>query len=348
MSLGKPTLIKLRKLIQDLIQTNSSSSVALDADVFIKLDQNISMELPCVIGDYTDFYASKYHATNVGELFRGKDNALNPNWYTYQFFRVHMPIGYHGRSSSVIVSGTEIKRPKGIVKDGEKILLDFTRKLDFELEIGVLIGKGNVIGDPIKVENAHEHIFGFVLVNDWSARDIQAWEYVPLGPFLGKSFATSISPWVITPEALEQFRIPIESQETQTPEPMHHLRKIFGGSFDITLEIELISSSNEKKVLSKTNAALLYWDFFQMIAHHTSNGCNLRSGDLCASGTISGGDPTSLGSLLEMNKNGTNLISIGQEQRGFLENGDTVVLRGYCKNTNITIGFGDCFGKIVA
>lgn len=351
MSLGHQSWTKVRLLIQNIINANSSPGLTLDPYLFIPIDENISMELPCNIGDYTDFYASEYHATNVGILFRGKDHALPPNWYKGSHFvyayRKHLPIGYHGRASSILVSGTEIQRPKGIIKTEEALELGPTRKLDFELEIGLLIGVGNELGKPIDIESAHKYLFGFVLLNDWSARDIQAFEYVPLGPFLGKSFATTISPWIITAEALAPFSLPIEKQELQSPAPLSHLRKVFGGMFDIDLEVEICTASGgSPTIISKTNASFLYWDFLQMVTHHSSNGCNLRAGDLCGSGTISGNRPGSLGCLLEMSQNGKQSIPIDQGARNFLENGDSVVFRGYCTGEKFSIGFGDCIGKI--
>jgi fumarylacetoacetase len=293
------------------------------------------MLLPVDIGDYTDFYASIFHATNVGKLFR-PDNPLLPNYK-------HIPIGYHGRASSIVVSGTPIRRPSG---QTQVSTFGPTRRLDYELEVGFFIGGGNALGEPIPIASAEEHVFGVCLVNDWSARDIQAWEYQPLGPFLGKSFATSISPWVVPMEALAPYRVPIYARPEGDPAPLEYLDSAENrarGAIDITLEVEITTTQMRAGGLapfrlSKGNFKELYWSIAQMVAHHTSNGCNLRPGDLLASGTVSGPGQDSHGCLLEM---GPITLPNG-EVRKFLEDGDEITLRGYCEN----IDLGECTGRV--
>jgi fumarylacetoacetase len=301
------------------------------------------MHLPCEVGDYTDFYAGRHHAENVGRIFRGPDAALPPNY-------LHLPIGYHGRASSLVVSGTEIPRPRGQYRTASEAAPAFgpTRELDFELELGFFIGRGNARGTPIPVGLAPDQIFGYVLVNDWSARDIQQWEYAPLGPFLGKSFATTISPWVVTTEALAPFRCAGPSQE---PAPLEYLRLPPDGpwSYDIRLEVGLRSAAMPKPAtIARTNFRELYWLPVQMVAHHTVNGCNLRPGDLLATGTISGRDADACGSLLEMTLRGQRpLVLPGGETRVFLEDGDEVTFTAACEGRDYRIGFGACTGRIV-
>jgi fumarylacetoacetase len=308
------------------------------------------MLLPAAIGDYTDFYASIYHATNVGSMFR-PDNPLLPN-YKY------VPIGYHGRSSSIVASGTPIRRPQGQWKDAtaERPMFGPSRLLDYELEVGFFVGPGNALGEPIGIDDAEPHIFGLCLLNDWSARDIQAWEYQPLGPFLAKNFATSISPWVVTMEALEPFRAPAFKRADSDPEPLPYLsssRDRDHGGIDITLEVFLTSeqmraSGIEPVRLSRGNFRDLYWTLAQLLTHHTSGGCNLRPGDLLASGTVSGASKDSQGCLLELTRRGAEPIQLpGGELRKFLEDGDEVVFRAYCeRGGHRRIGFGDCRGVI--
>jgi fumarylacetoacetase len=309
------------------------------------------MHLPAAIGDYTDFYASIYHATNVGKLFR-PDNPLLPN-YKY------IPIGYHGRASSVVPSGAPIKRPNGQSKlaDAEQPAFGPSRSLDYELEVGYFIGQGNTLGEAIPMDAAEEHIFGLCLLNDWSTRDIQAWEYQPLGPFLAKNFATTISPWVVTMDALEPFRVPVFQREAGDPEPLPYLRSEAGkkrGGIDLKLEVLLASrrmrDENHLPVrLSQGNARDLYWTLAQMLTHHASNGCNLQPGDLLGTGTISGPTKNSLGCLLEITRRGAEPIQLPTgESRKFLEDGDEVILRGYCEQEgNPRIGFGECRGIIL-
>jgi fumarylacetoacetase len=300
----------------------------------------VKMLLPAVIGDYTDFYSSREHATNVGIMLRGPENALMPNW-------LHLPVAYHGRASSVVVSGTDIRRPRGQTKADDATAPAFgpSRSLDFELETGVFVGPGNALGTPISVAEAPAHLFGMVLVNDWSARDIQKWEYQPLGPFLAKNFATSISPWVVTLDALELFRT---AGPTQDPEPLPHLRSSGDRAYDIHLEIWLQSvKMSEARRISVTNSRYLYWNICQQVAHHTSGGCNLRPGDLLASGTISGPPPDSLGSMLELAWKGTRPIALGDETRSFLQDGDRITMTGWCQGPGYRVGFGEVTGRVL-
>ncbi|PVU86522.1 hypothetical protein BB560_006692 [Smittium megazygosporum] len=307
------------------------------------------MHLPCTIGDYTDFYASKEHATNVGTMFRGKDNALNPNW-------THLPIGYHGRASSIVVSGTPIKRPLGqrVLTPGSPPMFGPSTKLDIELEMAFIVGKGNDLGSPIDISVAEDYIFGLVLMNDWSARDIQAWEYVPLGPFLGKNFGTSISPWVVTLDALEPFKVDLP---TQDPIPMLYLADDKKSGYDINLSVSIKpQNSSCFRTISNSNLKYLYWSLKQQLAHHTIGGCNMRPGDMCGTGTISAPTETGFGSLLELTWNGKNKILVAdaksssdsQDHYGyFLEDFDTVKLEGYCEANGIRVGFGSCVGQIL-
>jgi fumarylacetoacetase len=305
--------------------------------------QSAEMLLPATIGDYTDFYASLQHATNVGTMMR-PDNPLLPN---YKW----VPIGYHGRASSIVVSGTPVRRPWGQLRDdaSKPPELAPSRRLDYELEVGAFIGRGNAPGMPIPVGEAEEHVFGFCLVNDWSARDIQTWEYQPLGPFLAKSFATSISPWVVTAEALEPFRLPAPARAEGDPAPLPYLAG--GEAYDITLEVLLKTPKMVQPVrISRGNFREMYWTVAQLVAHHASNGCNLRPGDLLASGTVSGAEKEARGCLLERTWRGTEPLELPSgETRRFLEDGDEVILRGYCAREGATrIGFGECRGTVTA
>lgn len=299
-------------------------------------------QLPVTIGDYTDFYSSLEHATNVGTMFRGPEQALLPNWR-------HLPIAYHGRASTVTLD-ENIRRPSGQVLQGDTPVFAPTRELDYELEIGFFVGPGNPHGEPIGIDRAADHIFGLVLVNDWSARDIQRWEYRPLGPFLGKSFATSISPWVVPFAALEPFRGP---GPTQDPAPLPYLRGVDNWALDIHLEARLqtaaMRAAGEPAVtLSRTNFNHLYWSMPQQVAHHTSNGCVLRPGDLLASGTISGPTPDSYGSLLELAWGGRQPVMLPNgESRAFLADGDTLTLTGWCQSNGYRVGFGEVSGTIL-
>jgi fumarylacetoacetase len=302
------------------------------------------MQLPAVIGDYTDFYSSREHASNVGTMFRGPDNALLPNW-------LHLPVAYHGRASSIVPNQAAIIRPRGQVLQPGADGPDFcpTTELDFELEMGFFIGPGNRLGEPIPIESAADHIFGLALVNDWSARDIQRWEYRPLGPFLSKSFATSISPWVVPLAALEPFRVPGPSQD---PEPLPYLCSSGHWSFDIRLEArlqtaEMAKAGYQPALLTQTNFRHLYWNMAQQLAHHTVNGCNLRPGDLLASGTISGTEAGSYGSMLELTWGGERPIILPTgETRRFLEDGDRLTITGWCQGDGFQVGFGEVTGQI--
>jgi fumarylacetoacetase len=302
---------------------------------------DVEMLLPVEIGDYTDFYSSREHATNVGTMLRGPDNALQPNW-------LHLPVAYHGRASSVVVSGTNIRRPMGQIKPGDATRPVFapTRTLDFELEMAMFVGPGNEQGQSIAIADAPEHIFGMVLLNDWSARDIQAWEYVPLGPFLAKNFGTSISPWVVSLEALEPFRT---AGPAQDPAPLPYLRSTGDWAYDIHLEVDLVGAGMDRPYcICRSNARFLYWNICQQIAHHTVNGCNLRTGDLLATGTISGPTSDSYGSLLELSWRGAKPLSLPNgNTRTFLADGDRITMTGWCQAPGYRVGFGQVTGVVL-
>jgi len=301
-----------------------------------------TLHLPVEIPGYTDFYSSKEHATNVGSMFRDPKNALLPNWS-------EMPIGYNGRASSVVVSGTPVRRPNGQIKlpNEDRPVYGACRKLDIELETGFIIGRGNTLGEPIACEDAEAHIFGMVLLNDWSARDIQQWEYVPLGPFNSKGFATTISPWIVTLDALEPFRTATPRQE---PAPLAYLRHEGDHAFDIELEVTLrAEGARTATTISRTNFRLMYWSMAQQLAHHTVGGCNTRVGDLMGSGTISGPTPESCGSLLESTWNGQRPLQLEEGgERVFLQDGDEVTLRGWCQGEGYRVGFGESAGRVLA
>ncbi|XP_051896318.1 fumarylacetoacetase isoform X2 [Pristis pectinata] len=343
MSLGRDAWREARAILQKLLSADEPAlrdNKELRKKAFVSQD-SATMHLPAEIGDYTDFYSSRQHATNVGVMFRGKDNALMPNW-------LHLPVGYHGRASSVIVSGTPVRRPMGQMKpdDTKPPVFGACKLLDFELEMGFFIGRGNKLGEPIPVSQAHEHIFGMVLMNDWSARDIQKWEYVPLGPFLGKSFGTTISPWVITMEALLPF---VVANPVQDPKPLPYLCSDDPYTFDINLFVSIKGEEMaEKATICRSNFKNMYWTMKQQLAHHTVNGCNVRPGDLLASGTISGPSPESFGSMLELSWKGTKAIDLGSgHKRKFLQDGDEVILTGFCQGNGYRIGFGECAGKVL-
>ncbi|MFO7653384.1 MAG: fumarylacetoacetase [Candidatus Krumholzibacteriia bacterium] len=303
----------------------------------------VALHLPVDIGDYTDFYSSREHATNVGTMFRGSGNALMPNW-------LHLPVGYHGRASSIVAHGTPVRRPRGqmLPPDAEAPAFGPSRLLDFELEMGFFVGgSGNRLGEPVDVDQAEHAIFGLVLVNDWSARDIQKWEYQPLGPFNAKNFATSISPWVVPLEALEPFRCP--APEQTDPVPLPYLRAARRATHDIHLEVGLQTPGLQRpQTVCRSNFRHLYWTMAQQLAHHTITGCNVRPGDLMASGTISGQEKGSYGSLLELTWRGTEPIRLedGSERR-FLQDGDTVVMTGWCQGDGYRVGFGEVSGTIL-
>ncbi|PZD78298.1 fumarylacetoacetase [Mesonia sp. K7] len=307
--------------------------------ILFTLDE-IEMQLPVQVGDYTDFYSSKEHAQNVGEMFRGKDNALLPNW-------LHIPVAYHGRSSSIIPSGIPIRRPLGqkMPNGAETPVLGPSRALDFELEMAFITTDANHIGEPIPVAEAEEHIFGLVLFNDWSARDIQRWEYVPLGPFLGKNFASSISPWIVTLDALEPYRT---TSPKPVKEPLSYLKSEGKKTFDINLEVAIQPDGKKETIVCKSNFKYLYWNMSQQLAHHTINGCPVKSGDMMGSGTISGKEKDSYGSLLELSWNGKKPLKLKEGgDRKFVHDKDTVILRGYCENKKVRIGFGECSTKVL-
>lgn len=353
MALGHEAWSAVRERLQDLLRADGDPALRDDADLraeaVIPLAE-VTMHLPAEVGDYTDFYSSRQHATNVGTMFRGPENALMPNW-------LHLPVGYHGRASSVVVSGTDVRRPRGQQKPDDDAPPTFgpSKLLDIELELGFFVGPGNALGEPIPIEEAGRHIFGFVLVNDWSARDIQKWEYVPLGPFLGKNFATSVSPWVVPYEALAPFRIPGEAQDASAgnPEPLPYLRQSGPRSLDVDLEVRLETAAMQEAgtapaVVARSNAKYLYWSPEQQLAHHTVNGCNARPGDLMASGTISGEEKGSYGSFLELTWRGTEPLQLpGGEERRFLQDGDRVVLAGRAERDGVRVDFGEVAGRVV-
>lgn len=331
MAAGRGVWTAVRRRLQTLLSEDMPRLRQLHALI---PQAHTTMHLPAQIGDYTDFYASRQHATNVGTMFRGAENALPPNW-------LHLPIGYHGRASSVVVSGTPITRPHGQLKPDPAAPPIFapSQQLDFELEVGAFIGAGNALGQPIPIDEVQEHLFGLVLLNDWSARDIQRWEYAPLGPFLGKSIGTTISPWVVTLDALEPFRM---AGPVQEPEPLPYLQTTRPWAFDIHLEVQLNGHP-----ISHTNFNQLYWNIAQQVAHHTSNGCNLRPGDLLGSGTISGDTSDALGSLLELTWGGTRPLTLPDgSQRTFLQDGDTLTLTGYAQGDGFRVGFGRAEGTV--
>ncbi len=313
----------------------------------LKPINDVIMCLPASIGDYTDFYSSIEHATNVGTMFRGVENALQPNWK-------HLPVGYHGRASSVVISGTDIIRPMGqlqIDKNDPKkgSMFSECKLLDFELEIGCFVGKGTKMGERININNADDHIFGYVLMNDWSARDIQKWEYVPLGPFTAKNFATTISPWIVTAEALKAFESETSSVVQDNPVPLEYLIDSNYCSYDINLFVSIQSNDMKDPVtICKSNFKNMYWNPRQQLVHHSVTGCPMKPGDLLGSGTISGKTPDSYGSMLELSWKGTkNIVLNNNETRKFLKNYDTIIMTGYCQGKNYKVGFGNCIGKIL-
>ena len=344
MSMGRAAAGALRAWVMDLL---SDAGARKRVEPLLVRQADAHMLLPARIGNYTDFYASVYHATNVGRLFR-PENPLLPN-YKY------VPIGYHGRASSIVVSGTEVKRPCGQTKpsDAAEPVFGPTKALDYELEVGFFVGPGNALGTPIPLTEAESHIFGLCLVNDWSARDVQAWEYQPLGPFLAKNFATTISPWVVTMDALRPFRRSAFARAEGDPKPLAYLDAEADrsrGGFDVTLEVWLRTARMTEPVqMSRGNLRDLYWTLGQMLTHHASNGCNLQPGDLMASGTVSGATEDSLGCLLELTRRGAQPLTLPDgETRKFLEDGDEVILRGYCEREgHARIGFGECRGVVV-
>src|SRR6266516_6602686 len=343
LALGRPAWRKTREILQHLLSAETPTlrdDVRLREKVFHS-QKDVVMKLPARIGNYTDFYSSYHHAHNVGTMLRGPENALMPNWKW-------LPVAYHGRASSIVVSGTEVKRPHGQTKppDASAPVFGSSKSLDFELETAFFIGPGNPLGQSVSIDQAEDHIFGIVLMNDWSARDIQTWEYQPLGPFLAKNFCTSISPWVVSLDALAPFRRPLPSQE---PPPLDYLRRANEFTFDIKLEARLQTGSmREAQVITRTNFENLYWSAAQQLAHHTMNGCNLQPCDLLASGTISGPTEESRGCMLELTWRGANPLKISSgETRKWLEDGDTLTITGWCEGDDYRVGFGEVRGKIL-
>lgn len=339
---GKKTWRLVRNRLADLFdETNPILRDNKEHKEIIIFDvKDIEMQLPVLIGDYTDFYSSKEHATNVGAMFRDPENALLPNW-------LHIPVGYHGRSSTIIPSGFPVNRPMGqTLPNGETTpVFGPSRMVDFELEIAFITTDANIMGENIPINEAEDYIFGMVLMNDWSARDIQKWEYVPLGPFLAKNFATSISPWIITMDALEPFRTKGPKQD---PVPFPYLQLKGKHNFDINLEVAIQPENKSETIVSKTNFKYMYWSMSQQLAHHTSNGCRVNSGDMMGSGTISGPTPDSYGSMLELTWGGKNPIKLNDEtERKFINDGDTVIMKGFCKKNGVRIGFGEVSSKLL-
>lgn len=307
--------------------------------IIFRMDE-VEMQLPVQIGDYTDFYSSREHATNVGKMFRDPDNALLPNW-------LHIPVGYHGRSSTIVPSGIPVHRPMGqTLPNGEtQPVFGPSRLVDFELEMAFITTDANVMGENIPVNEAEDYIFGMVILNDWSARDVQKWEYVPLGPFLAKNFASSISPWIVTMDALEPFRTKGPKQE---PTPLPYLQQTGKHAFDINLEVYIAPENANETLICKSNFKYMYWSMAQQLAHHTCNGCKVNSGDMMGSGTISGSAPDSFGSMLELTWGGKNPLKMSDgSERKFINDNDTVTMKAYCKNSEIRIGFGEVSSKLL-
>ncbi len=339
--LGKPVTNAVRLKIQEILLEDSK--LAEDdktlEECFFSID-DVKMMMPVHVPNYTDFYSSIEHATNVGKMFRGEENALLPNWK-------HIPVGYHGRASSIVVSGTDIIRPKGQMKpaDLDAPIFGPCKQLDFELEMAFIVNQHTEMGESISTTQAEDAIFGMVLFNDWSARDIQSWEYVPLGPFLGKNFGSSVSPWVVTLEALEPFRT---TSPTQEPKVLDYLQFEGNKNFDIQLEVYLQPENGDQNLISESNYKFMYWNMAQQLAHHTINGCNVEVGDMYASGTISGSDPKSFGSMLELSWRGTNPLTLKNgEERKFIEDNDTIIMKGFGEKDGIRVGFGEVSGKIL-
>ena len=341
-SCGKKTWRLVRNRISEIFDAENPKlrDNAKHRDIVIFNCNEVEMQLPVYIGDYTDFFSSKEHATNTGKMFRDPANALLPNW-------LHIPVGYHGRSSTIVPTGIPVHRPMGqtMPADATAPVFGPSRLVDFELETAFITTDANIMGENIPVAEAEDYIFGMVLLNDWSARDIQKWEYVPLGPFLAKNFASSISPWIVTMDALEPFRC---ASPVQEPTPLPYLQQTGDHAFDINLEVAIAPENVEEKVISKTNFKYMYWTMSQQLAHHTINGCRVNSGDMMGSGTISGPTEDSFGSMLELTWGGKNPILMNDgSERKFINDGDTVIMRGYCQNESIRIGFGEVASKLL-
>lgn len=341
-AMGKLITNAIRERVSELLTTGNtelSDNADLKEQALVKR-RDAFMLMPVYIPNYTDFYSSREHATNVGSMFRDPKNALLPNW-------LHLPVGYHGRASSIVVSGTSIHRPKGQTKadDADKPSFGPTKLLDFELEMAFITGKQTALGESIPISSAEDHIFGMTLFNDWSARDIQKWEYVPLGPFLAKNFGSTMSPWVVTLEALEPFRTAGPKQESEV---LPYLQFRGDKNYDIHLQVDILPPSGSEKTVTQSNFKYMYWNMCQQLAHHTSNGCNVEIGDVYASGTISGPEPGSYGSMLEITWQGKNPIHMPDgTERKFIQDNDTVTMRGWCERDGVKIGFGECSGKIL-
>lgn len=341
-SCGKKTWRLVRNRIADIFDAENADLRDNDKhrEVVIFKIEDVEMQLPVFVGDYTDFFSSREHATNTGKMFRDPANALLPNW-------LHIPVGYHGRSSTIVPSGIPVHRPMGqtMPPDATAPIFGPSRLVDFELETAFITTDANLMGENIPVAEAEDYIFGMVLLNDWSARDIQKWEYVPLGPFLAKNFASSISPWIVTMDALEPFRC---ASPVQEPTPLPYLQQTGEHAFDIKLQVSITPEDSEETIISNTNFKYMYWTMNQQLAHHTINGCRINSGDMMGSGTISGPTEDSLGSMLELTWGGKNpiLLKDGSERK-FINDGDTVIMRGYCQNEEIRIGFGEVSSKLL-
>ena len=339
---GKKTWRLVRNRIADIFDANTSQlrDNEKHRETVIFNIEDVEMQLPVLIGDYTDFYSSREHATNVGKMFRDPENALLPNW-------LHIPVGYHGRSSTIVPSGIPVHRPMGqTLPNGETTpVFGPSRLVDFELETAFITTDANIMGENIPVHEAEDYIFGMVLLNDWSARDIQKWEYVPLGPFLAKNFASSISPWIVTLDALEPFKAKGPKQD---PMPLPYLQEKGKKTFDIHLEVLLQPENGEQNLISKSNFKYMYWSMTQQLAHHASNGCRINSGDMMGSGTISGSADDSFGSMLELTWGGKNPLKLSDgTERKFINDNDTVIMKGYCENKDVRIGFGEVCSKLL-
>ncbi|WP_448606673.1 fumarylacetoacetase [Paenimyroides ceti] len=342
-TLGKPVWRMVRNRIADIFEENNSELRDNEdhrKNVLFPVDE-VEMQLPVFIGDYTDFYSSKEHATNVGTMFRDPANALFPNW-------LHLPVGYHGRSSTIVPSGVAVHRPLGqtLPKGETQPVFGPSQRVDFELETAFITTDANKMGERIAVENAEDHIFGMVLLNDWSARDVQTWEYVPLGPFLAKNFASSISCWIVTMDALEPFRC--ESPNQEDPKPLPYLQQNGKHAFDINLQVAITPDNGTENIICNSNLKYMYWTMSQQLAHHAVNGCQINAGDLLGSGTISGPTKDSFGSMLELTWAGQNPLEMNDgTKRTFIQDNDTVIMRGYCKNDQVRIGFGEVSSKLL-
>ncbi|MES2590768.1 MAG: fumarylacetoacetase [Bacteroidota bacterium] len=341
-ALGKPLCRTIRHRISNLLSAENPElrdNKEARYRVFNYMS-NVQMQMPIKVGDYTDFYSSIDHATNVGTMFRDPANALLPNWK-------HLPVGYHGRASSIVVSGTPFHRPKGQTKlaDADLPVFGPCKSMDFELEMAFIIGKPTKLGESVSTKEAEDHIFGLALFNDWSARDIQTWEYVPLGPFLAKNFASTISPWIVTLDALEPFRT---AGYQQDPKVLPYLEYTGDKNIDINLQVSIQPEKGEENLICSSNYKFMYWTMEQQLAHHTVNGCNINTGDLMASGTISGPTPDAYGSMLELSWKGTKPVKLKDgSERKFINDHDTIIMRGYCEKDGIRIGFGEAVGKVL-